>query len=732
MPLANTSTIIIGCEFRNSQQNTEHYSMIFIDSDVNNSDSDVLSIYDTKFINNKANKILYAVESDINIDNSTFIYTHGLAMDLCTCIVDIFNSVFNNNEAGALKLFNTIIHIHGSEFKENAKDGAIHSSSKSFISFSGVCTLVGNQAKQGGAIYLNQGAQCFVAYGVTVIIANNTASSPAGVSHVGIFRNRTVKWVVPYNGGGIYLDNHSKLTLHSHSTLQILENRATVDGGGIYLSDHSNVTLHSQSTLQILENRATVDGGGIYLGNRSNVTLHSQSTLQILENRATENGGGIYVVKLSSINLGFKSLTNISQTSNSTVYFYGNRARIGGGLYLGLDSQVYAFPCLNNTVIFDENSADYGGAMYATAAKSSLQYYNSDTKCFFQSETLPNPVQNYNICNDAIKCNKQDKTFYFSLNRANYSGSSLYKDAFNQCSINGTSFDEFELLGIMSNIQTSDIGSYLVHVCFCENGLPDCSKQIPYINIKTGEKLILDVAITDRGNHIVSGSIESEIRGSTTIRDDQKMQDVTNGCTASIFNIYSFEASQQLIMSPQLKSDSIYISTAASERNIKLNILACINCPIGFQQIKDDARGCDCVCDVMKLESYILKCNYIRETIIKKGTTAWIGYLNTSGYLIYPYCPMDYCFPSDETVEINLNIQNGADAQCAHNRSGTLCGSCSPGLSLSLGSSCCLQCHEYWPGIFVIIITSSLLAGFIQVTSLLILNLTVANGTLVE
>ena len=295
----------------------------------------------------------------------------------------------------------------------------------------------------------------------------------------------------------------------------------------------------------------------------------------------------------------------------------------------------------------------------------------------------------------------------------------MYKDVFNQCSIDGTSFGEFELLGIMSSIQTSDIGSYLVHVCFCENGLPDCSKQIPYINIKTGEKLILDVAIVDRGNHIVSGSIESEIRGSTTIRDDQKIQDVTNGCTASIFNIYSFEASQQLIMLPShLKHDSNH---AGSERSIKLNFLACIDCPIGFQQIKDDARGCDCVCDVMKLESYILKCNYIRETIIVIGTTAWIGYLNvknTSGYLIYPYCPMDYCFPSDETVEINLNIRNGADAQCAHNHSGTLCGSCSPGLSLSLGSSCCLQCHEYWPGIFVIIITSSLLAGFILVTSL--------------
>ena len=135
------------------------------------------------------------------------------------------------------------------------------------------------------------------------------------------------------------------------------------------------------------------------------------------------------------------------------------------------------------------------------------------------------------------------------------------------------------------------------------------------------------------------------------------------------------------------------------------------------------------------LESYILltSCNYTRETITKKGTTAWISHLNvdnTSDYLIYPYCPMDYCLPPDATVEINLNIPNGADAQCAHNHSGILCGACSPGLSLSLGSSHCLHCHTHWPGVLISIIFSSILAGIIIVASLLILNLTVATGTL--
>ena len=163
--------------------------------------------------------------------------------------------------------------------------------------------------------------------------------------------------------------------------------------------------------------------------------------LQILENRALEIEGGIYALWFSSINLGFKSLNDISQTSNSTIFFYENQARKGGGLYFGSDSIVHvygnAFPCLN-AVNFVKNSADYGGAVYVFARTTSETQYQdySHPECFFQS----------------LQCKKQDKPFYFSLNRANYSGISLYKSAFNNCSMGGRSFGEFELLNLMSNI----------------------------------------------------------------------------------------------------------------------------------------------------------------------------------------------------------------------------------------------------------------------------------------
>ena len=97
------------------------------------------------------------------------------------------------------------------------------------------------------------------------------------------------------------------------------------------------------------------------------------------------------------------------------MYFSRNQARIGGGLCLELKSVVYIFPYLNNIVNFDNNSADYGGAVYILPAdESSWQYYvYSNLECFFQSETLQNPSQNYNINNGTTKCNK--KLFIFSL-----------------------------------------------------------------------------------------------------------------------------------------------------------------------------------------------------------------------------------------------------------------------------------------------------------------------------
>ena len=154
----NTMTVstltIMSCEFRNNYLSNKLEYLL----DIPNSD---ILIYDTKFIGNKA-RILNASRS-VTTHNSTFKYNHGSAMNLIKCIVDIFNSVFNNNEAVTTRLRNSTIHIHGSEFKENVAErsgAAIQCSGiKSLVIFKGICTLADNQAITGGAIFLDCRAQ---------------------------------------------------------------------------------------------------------------------------------------------------------------------------------------------------------------------------------------------------------------------------------------------------------------------------------------------------------------------------------------------------------------------------------------------------------------------------------------------------------------------------------------------------------------------------------------------
>jgi hypothetical protein len=159
----------------------------------------------------------------------------------------------------------------------------------------------------------------------------------------------------------------------------------------------------------------------------------------------------------------------------------------------------------------------------------------------------------------------------------------------------------------------------------------------------------------------------------------------------------------------------------------------CPKCPIAFEIVEDE-EGCRCQCD-KNLFPFISNCRPSSKTLVR-DKNVWIAYLNSTDdsedyqYLKHPYCPFDYCHPSSSRVEINLNLPNGSDAQCANGRTGLLCGTCQPGLSLSLGSSHCIRCPPHWPASLTAIIIATLLAGVFLLAFILLLNLTVAIGTI--
>ena len=172
----------------------------------------------------------------------------------------------------------------------------------------------------------------------------------------------------------------------------------------------------------IIANNTASEGGGIYISHHTNLTLHSHSTLQILENKVTESGGGIYLSESSSINFPFKSIDDSDQTSNS---FNKNQASKGGGLYLEFNSTVCTLKCLNNVINFDENSAEYGGAVYVVGKLDTSANYPECFFQPLRIPHLV-PAYNMITNNTKKGGKQNEFPFQFSLNSANYSGLSLF------------------------------------------------------------------------------------------------------------------------------------------------------------------------------------------------------------------------------------------------------------------------------------------------------------------
>lgn len=219
------------------------------------------------------------------------------------------------------------------------------------------------------------------------------------------------------------------------------------------------------------------------------------------------------------------------------------------------------------------------------------------------------------------------------------------------------------------------------------------------------------------------------------VGEDQSIQEANDTCTNLSFNIILF--SPHPFATLLLYAQGPCKDSELSQAQINMSFLPCI-CPVGFEPNEHERTKCKCVCD-SRLLHIITKCHEKNKTLAREGTF-WITNItvdnisnnNSCGYdyLIHQYCPLNYCHPPTAKVYINFNKYESDDAQCNFNRSGILCGKCQPGLSLSLGSSRCIKCPNNWPFILFAILVASLLGGMALVPLILVLNLTVAVGTL--
>ena len=667
--------------------------------------------------------VLYAHNSNITVKECNFICNtarRGAVIEAFWNNLMIFEtSLFDSNHAdlgGVLWTGNSYTTVKDCTFTHNtAAKGAVIHATKTLLTMKSSVVIANNVATEYATVYLDK---CEVNIWGDYVFSNNTGSFVAFNAYVSFmgyinFLNNQINAQDDniLEGGAITL---FLSVIHFKGSCNVSYNHA--ENGGAIRSSESKVYVNGNLT--VTHNSANESGGGIYLYN-SEMNC-SECSLQLLNNTATCRGGGIHAIA-STIKLH-------SVDSIVKVVFTNNTAEKGGGLSMESNSKLYMLTGnygLHIQVYYVGNAADYGAALFVDDdTYTSTCSRKLKGECFFQMLGW--------IFEREFRQHLQ-----FSQNTATYSGSTLYGGLLDRCAVSPfvqliDKLDpKFKTNGLIhfqsaTNSTNLSISSGPVKVCHCDNEKYDCELNYTLSkSVRKGEVFTVSVVAVDQLSRPVNATIQSSLTHSESgLAEGQLLREIRDKCTDLSFSITSTHDQEELSL---YASDGPCRDADSSKLTCYIKFLLC-ECPIGFQP--SETSQSNCTCDCHRNISRYVTCDIHRESFVRKYTSnVWISYDNSSGYLVYLNCPYDYCKPLNST-SVNLNQPNGADAQCAFNRSSLLCGSCEPGLSLSLGSSLCLSCPIHWPALLTSITIAAILAGIALVTLLLTLNMTVAVGTL--
>ena len=662
--------------------------------------------------------------------------------------VTIYCSQFWNNRValygGVIDVHNARVIVCKSQFHSNiatVQGGVLGSQSKHSI-----IIILSSVFKGNSAVFFGGVIMIMYAHNLTITRCRFISNKAHSGGVLNVARISMSLMDVEFTGnqgftGGAIMSSQSDIFFSGECNLT---QNAGFYGGAVGAVES---TLKATDNIMLIENNTALKtGGGLYLY-RSEVHCQHNSTIQLLGNTATEKGGGVHAIN-SFITIASEGDFGVE----SSIHFTENTAKWGGGVHLELTSVLYIvkvgmyYTVNTHNLYFTSNSADYGGAIHVDDRTnfetcSTSNDSEDGTSCFLQIVTIINVVDYHDLVGVIFTQNSAclgSILFGGLLDRCTLSGiAKRFVQPSNQKHIDGLTY--FKYISNITNLSdslTDSIHSFPVRLCFCRPGdKSNCSYVQPHpIRVKKGEMFNVSLVAVDQVNHTVNNvSIHSSLEYSKSgLGEGQMLQTTGDGCTNLTFSIFSPFHSEELY----LYAEGPCNGAGKSLRKILVNFLNC-TCPVGFQPKRtEENTNCECVCD-SQLYPYIIdpNCDPHTGTVLRTGNF-WVSYINnvdnSSGYkyLIYPHCPFDYCLPHTSNIYINLNLVDGADVQCANNRSGILCCSCQPGLSLSLGSSQCILCSKAWHKDVTAILIAAFLSGIALVASILILNLTVAVGTL--
>ena len=479
-------------------------------------------------------------------------------------------SKFTGNKAmlgGAVQATNSYVYLKGflAVFEDNMADtgGAIHCENSMMIFHTQQVWFSRNIAQEmGGAV-------------AALVIDSMKDEIPVSIS--GNFTHN----IAGECGGGVFVHRVKHI-----SFINISITNST--GSGICLS-HSKACFVQRA---LIVNNTGSFGGGIHSDNSKMSFLN----VNVTGNKANF-GGGIYSV-YGKVDISGETL------------FKNNTAQRDGGATLALGTDIL----LNGTIHFTSNSAQNGGAVCLKSSATvsiSAQFHLSTSHnhaaeyggvVHSEDNTVPSQC-NYN----SFKYTKSDVALlpYCFLHLAQFisksitvdsyhdlagkDGHFLYGGLFDRCGVpilnSDKSVTKHELRNIfklqtetsLASTSSRIIASKPYQLCFCTSKERYNCFRSTGVEIYRGQEFTVQLVALDQMRNLTSTSITAKTSPETWVIREQRIQNISQNCTSTKYQLYSRKAYDELILYPDGPCRDVGYARAVINVTFR-------SCPAGFMQ----------------------------------------------------------------------------------------------------------------------------------------------------
>ena len=633
-------------------------------------------------------------------DSSRVMFNNNMARYCGVLTSLLFSSVIYKDYTEVIYNGNEILCTSTSSYEPSAAASAMCTFQRTDVTFSGysLVTYTNNTAGGGGAIVFSNSNVIIEEYS-TVTCNNNIAQ---------------------YSSGGAFICYNSNVTIKGNSNVTFNSNNASQNGGAIYSYNMCKITFKDNSTSTFIKNAARNNGGAMFSSQLSEITVEGNSTITFDDNTA-DNGGAFYFAN-----------SNITITETSMVSFYNNKGRQEGGAGY-LSSHCIFIVEENAKVIFDDNKAFHGGAICSNMMSKLIFKGNSTTS--FHKNLGTEDGGAVTVLNNSSITVKYHVTIKFTDNSAQYGGaifldttatmvnnsdidfknnfarilgSSVYEDVAEMCN---SSCLYNRITGLNNTLIATppyDLKFDDPATCIDNDIDNDTQCKKYYVqNIMLGKEIAIPVCVLDYYNQPADSIYfllhETHPNNSYSIKGAKNALiscDMLEGI--SIIGNQSLSKSTNFSINITLNTD-LY----SDWKQISVNLIIELSpCHPGFWQYPNSME-CECY-----NANDIMFCSGSNSTI-KRGY--WFG--SVTGKPTVTFCPINYCnFTCCETSNGYYHLSPVRDNQCRSHRSGTACGSCTQGYTLSFDSPECVNVDSCTAGQTILVILLIVIYWIVMVT----------------